>query len=122
MANATAMIPFSASVQGKAIKVAATATPGTLIHTTGISATNIDRITLSVFNSDPVEKTVTIEFGGTTSPDNVIVIPVPGNSGLTHVFDGNPLLGNGAAGLSVRAFASTTNVCTVMGWVMRITP
>ncbi len=122
MANATAMIPLSASVQGKAIKIAATATPGTLVHTTGTSATIIDRITLSAYNSDPLEQTITVEFGGTTAPDNTVAIPVPGSSGLTHVFDGNPLLGDGAAALNVRAFASKANVMTAMGWVMRITP
>ena len=122
MANATAMIPLSASVQGKAILIAAIATPGTLLHTTATSATLIDRVTLSFYNSDPLQQTVTVEFGGTTSPNNTVAIPVPGSSGLTHVFDGNPLLGDGSAGLSVRAFATKTKVCTAKGWVMRITP
>ena len=39
MANDVARIPFSASTQGQGIKIAATTTPGTLVHTTGTSAT-----------------------------------------------------------------------------------
>lgn len=122
MANATALIPFSGSTQGKAIKVVATATAGTTVHTTGTSATVVDRIYLYAFNSDTADRTLTIEFGGATAPDQNIVLTIPFKTGLTLVVDGQPLLGNGAAGLTVAAFASAANVVTVSGYVLRITP
>lgn len=122
MANATALIPFSNSLQGKPIKVAATGTAGTAIHTTGISATVIDRIYLFAFNSDTVDRTLTIEFGGVTAPDQNIVTTVPFKTGLLLIIDGLPLLGNGAVGLTIGAFASSANVVTVSGYVLRVTP
>jgi hypothetical protein len=122
MANAISRIPFSASVQGKPIKVAATATPGTLIHTTGISATILDEIWLYAFNSDTVDRTLTIEFGGATAPDQNIVLTLTSKVGLVLIVPGLSLLGDGAAALTVKAFASVTNVVTVSGYVNRITP
>jgi hypothetical protein len=122
MANAAAMIPFSGSTQGKPVKVAATATPGTTIHTTGVSATVIDRVFLWAFNSDTVDRVLTIEFGGATAPDQNIVVNIPFKSGLVLVIDGLILLGDGAAALTVKAFCPTTNVVTVSGYVLRITP
>jgi len=122
MANATVIVPFSASTQGKPIKVVATATGGTTIHTTGTSATIVDRIYLFAFNSDTADRALTIEFGGVTAPDQNIVLTVPFKTGLVLVVDGLPLLGNGSVGLTVGAFAATANVITISGYVLRITP
>jgi hypothetical protein len=122
MANATSVIPFSASTQGKAIKVAATASTGTAIHTTGTSATVVDRLYLFAFNSDTADRTLTVEFGGTTAPDQNIVVVIPFKAGLVLVVDGLILLGNGSTGLTVGAFASAANVVTISGYVLRITP
>lgn len=122
MANATAIIPFSASTQGQAIKVVATATPGTLVHTTGVSLTVVDRVYLFAFNSDTADRTLTVEFGGATAPDQNIVLTIPFKRGLVLVIDGLLLTGSGSVALTVKAFASVTNVVTVNGWVMRVTP
>ena len=122
MANYTALIPFSGSVQGKPIKVVATSSAGTTIHTTGVSATVIDRVFLFAYNSDTVDRALTIEFGGVTAPDQNIVVTIPFKVGLVLVIDGLPLLGNGSVGLTVGAFAAATNVVTVSGYVLRITP
>lgn len=122
MANATAIIPLSGSTQGQAIKVVATATAGTAVHTTGTSATIVDRIWLWAFNSDTADRTLTIEMGGATAPDQNIVLTIPFKQGRVLVVDGEILLGNGAAGLTVKAFASAANVVTVAGYVLRITP
>lgn len=122
MANATALIPLSGSTQGKPIKVVATSTAGTTIHTTGISATIVDRIYLFAFNSDTVDRLLTIEFGGVTAPDQNIVLTMPFKSGLVLVVDGLPLLGNATVGLTVGAFAAAANVVTISGYVLRITP
>lgn len=122
MANSVAKIPFSGSTQGQAIKVAATSTPGTTIHTTGVSATVIDEVWLYAYNSDTVDRNLTIEFGGATAPDQNIVLPIPSKFGLVIVVPGLPLLGSGTVALTVKAFAAATNVVTVSGFVNRITP
>lgn len=122
MANAVAKIPFSGSTQGQAVLVVATATAGTTIHTTGTSATVIDEVWLWLFNSTTADVVTTIEFGGATAPNQNIVLTVPFRSGLVLAVPGLPLLGSGAASLTVKAFAATASVVTVSGYVNRITP
>jgi len=113
---------LSGSTGGRPIKVVATASAGTTIHTTGISATVIDEVWLYATNTDTAQRTLTIEFGGTTNPDDRIVVTIPAQSGLTILMTGQPLLGDGAAGRVLRAFASSANVVNVIGYVNRITP
>lgn len=115
---------LSGSTRGKPIKIGATATPGTVIHATGISATIIDEITIYAFNSDTVDRTLTVEFGGVTDPDDLIVklYNIPARVGRWIVVDAQPLVGTGAAASTVAAFASVTNVLTISGFVNRITP
>lgn len=111
---------LSGSTGGKQIKVAATATPGDLIHTTGTSATALDRITLYATNQDATAITLTIEWGGTTDPDDRISVSIPSKSSLTLVTPPLLLSGDGAAGRTVRAFAATANKIMVSGEVDRI--
>ena len=122
MANATAMIPFSGSTQGQGVKVVATSTAGTLIHTTGTSATVVDRLSIWAYNGHSADVVLTIEFGGATVPDQNIVQTVTTKTGLTLVVDGLILLGNGSVALTVKAFAATGNVIVLSGYVMRVTP
>lgn len=100
------------------IKVVATATAGTTIHTAGSGTTNIDEVWLWATNTDSVARTLTIEFGGTTSPDDTIVVSIPARTGLVLVVPGWPLQN----ALVVKAFASVANVVTVGGFVNRIAP
>ena len=111
---------LSGSTRGKGIKVAATATPGTTIHATGPSATTIDEVWLYAYNSDTTARLVTIEYGGTTSPDDTIKVTIPAQSGLVLVAPGLTLTGDGSAGLVVKAFAATADVVTIHGYVNRI--
>jgi len=113
---------LSGSTGGRPIKVVATASAGTTIHTTGISATVIDEVWLYANNVDTTLRTLTIEFGGTTNPDDRIVVGIPAQTGLSILITGLPLLGDGAAGRVIRAFASVANVINVIGFVNRITP
>lgn len=122
MANDVVKLPLSASVQGQGIKVAATATAGTLIHTTGTSATVIDEIWLYAFNSHSADVLLTIEFGGPTAPDQNIVLTIPFKAGLVLVIPGLMLQGSGSVALTVKAFAATTNVIVISGHVFRVTP
>lgn len=111
---------LSGSTQGKAIKVAATASTGTTIHATGTSSSIQDEIWLYAYNSSTGPVTLTIQFGGTTAVDNDIKIDVPATSGLTLVVPGLILTGTGAAANTVYAYAGTTNVITISGYVNRI--
>jgi hypothetical protein len=111
---------LSGSTQGKAIKVAATASTGTTIHATGTSSSIIDEVWLYAFNSSTGPVTLTVQYGGTTAPDQNIVIDIPATSGLTLVVPGLILTGTGAAANTIYAFAGTTNVITISGYVNRI--
>lgn len=107
-------VKLSASTNGMPIKVAATTTPGTLIHT----ATAVtDEIWLYAYNHHTADVLLTVEFGGVTVPNNLISLTVNFKSGLALVVPGLILLGS----LSVRAFAATADVVTISGYVNRIT-
>jgi len=112
-------ITLSGSTDGRAIKVAATATAGTTIHTASSTATVYDEIWLYAQNTDTTARKLTIEWGGTSSPDDLIELTIPAESGLTLVAPGLVLKGNSTP-LVVRAFAATTNVITIHGFVNRI--
>jgi hypothetical protein len=113
---------LSGSTGGRPIKVAATATPGTTIHATGTSATVVDEVWLYASNTDTEDRKLTIEFGGTTSPDDLIELEIPAESGLVLLVPGIPLTGDGAAARSVLAFCATADVVNIVGYVNRITP
>lgn len=108
-------VQLSGGTTGKNIKVAATATAGTLIHTA--HATSIDEIWLWCVNSDTSDRKLTIEFGGTTAPDDLIEVTIPAEDGLYLVVPGLTLTNS----LVVRAFAATANVLSINGYVNRIT-
>ena len=111
---------LSGSTQGKAIKVAATASTGTTIHATGTSSSIIDEVWLYAYNSSASAVTLTIQYGGTTAVDNDIKLSIPPTSGLTLVVPGLTLTGTGSAANTVYAYAGTTNVVTISGYVNRI--
>lgn len=113
---------LSGSTQGKAIKVAATTSgsAGTTIHATGTSSTIIDEVWLYATNSSASSVVLTIQWGGTTAVDNEIKISIPSNAGLTLVVPGLILTGTGSVANTIAAYASTTNVVTVSGYVHRI--
>jgi hypothetical protein len=122
MANAVSRIPLSGSSFYRQIKVAATATPGTTIHVTGSGSTQIDVITIFCNNTDTTPRKLTIEWGGTTSPDDLLEVTIPAESGDVLVIAGKPLSGTGAATATVRAFAASANVLNISGYVDRVTP
>jgi hypothetical protein len=110
---------LSASTDGRAIKVAATATPGTTIHTGPSSASEFDEVWLYAMNTDTVPRKLTVEWGGTSSPDDLIEILLPAEPGLVLIAPGLLIKGN-ASPLLVRAFAATADVVTIHGYVNRI--
>lgn len=110
---------LSGSTDGRGIKVAATASAGTTIHTAvaGTTAGTFDEIWLWAYNSDTVDRLLTIEFGGTTAPDDNIKVTVASQSGATLVVPGFDLQ-NGSV---VKAFAAAANVVVIFGFVNYIT-
>lgn len=113
-------IALSGSTDGRMIKVAATATAGTTIHTGSTTATTFDEVWLYAVNSSTSSVKLTIEYGGTTSPDDLIEFTVAAESGLYLIIPGLVIKGNATA-LVVRAFAATANVINIAGYVNRIT-
>jgi len=109
---------LSGSTDGKQIKVAATASPGTTVHTSvsGTTDGTYDELWLWAYNSDSTARTLYIQLGGTTSPDDIISVVIPALSGLQLVCPGL-ILQNGSV---VRAYCSVTNVVMVSGFVNRI--
>ena len=113
-------ITLSGSTDGRLIKVAQTATAGTTIHTGSATATTYDEVWLYAVNSDSSDKKLTIEWGGVSSPDDLIEQTITAESGLLLVVPGLVIKGN-ATPLVVRAFAATADVVMVGGYVNRIT-
>jgi len=113
-------IALSGSTDGRMVKVAATATAGTTLHTGSATATTFDEIWLYAVNSSASAVKLTIEWGGVTSPDDLIELSISGESGLVLVSSGLIIKGN-ATPLIVRAFAATANVINIAGYVNRIT-
>jgi len=112
--------PAGTTGTGLAIKVAATATAGTAIHTASATATTIDEIWLYAVNTSTSAVKLTIEWGEATAPDGNIELTVAAESGLVLVSPGLLLQGN-ATPKVVKAFAATANVITIHGYVNRIT-
>lgn len=110
-------VKLAGSTDGKLIKVVQTATLGTAIHTAPAAGTN-DEVHLWAVNSDTVERLLTIEFGGATSPDCLIQVTLPPKSGLIPVCPGLILTN----ALAVTAFAAAANVIMVGGFANRIAP
>jgi len=106
---------LSGSTNGKAVKVAATATAGTTIHTA--HATALDEIWLYAHNSSASAVKLTLEWGEATAPDGNIEINIGAEgTGLVLVSPGILL----TSSLVVKAFAATANVITLTGYVNRI--
>ena len=106
---------LSGSTDGKNVKVVATATAGTTIHTAHASAT--DEVWLYAMNTDSSDRKLTIEYGGTTSPDDLVEVTIGTEAGWVLVCPGL-LLQNS---LVVKAFAAAANVVVINGYVNRIT-
>jgi hypothetical protein len=112
-------LTFSGSTDGRPIKVAATSSPGTTIHTGSATATTYDEVWIYAMNTDTTARKLTVQFGGTSSPDDEIEVTIQPEAGLVTIVPGFPIKGN-ATPLVVRAFAATTNVITIHGFVNRI--
>ena len=107
---------LSGSTNGKMIKISASATPGTLIHTAVAGATDKDEVWLYATNNSTSPMILTIEWGGTDSVADDINIPIASKSGLVPITPGICLQN----GLEIRAFATSASVVDIIGFVNRI--
>ena len=107
---------LSGSSNGKGIKIAATATPGTLLHTAVTGTFDLDEVWIYLVNTGAAAVKVTIEWGEATAPDGNIEQAISGESGLVLVIPG--LLVQNA--IEIRAFAANSNVIIAHGFVNRI--
>ncbi len=105
---------LSGSTDGRPIKVVATATAGTLIHTASASA--IDEIWLYAVNTGAASQQLTIEYGGVSDPDDLIEVTITDQVGLVLVVPGLVIQN----GLVIRAFAAAANEINISGFVNRI--
>lgn len=112
--NRTRIRKLSASTDGLPVKVVATTTTGTTIHTavSGTQEGTFDLVTLYAVNTHTADVVLTVEFGGTAT-DNNIKMTIPYQSGMFMICDQMPLQNAKV----ITAFAATTNVIMIYGWV-----
>jgi hypothetical protein len=116
MPTTVSRIPLSGSTHGRGIKIAATASSGDTLHTATSSTTDCDVVTIYAYNSSASAVNLTIQWGGTTAVDDDIKLSIPATSGLTLVAPDLVLRNS----LVLRAYAGTTNVVTIHGFVNRV--
>ena len=115
-----ALQPAGTTGDGLGILVVATATAGTAIHTASSTATTIDELWLYAYNNHSASVVLTVEFGGVTSPKDVIKSTLASQAGLVLISAGLVIQGNATAKV-VRAFAGTASQVSLFGYVNRIT-
>jgi hypothetical protein len=109
-------VPLSGSTHGQAITVVSTdiATDGNTVHTAQASTTDgdCDEVVIEAYNSDTVERTLTLGWGGTATAD-LTTHKIPAGEYL-HIRTG--ILRNG---LVVKAAADAASKIFVHGYVVR---
>jgi len=109
--------PLSGSVDGKRILITATASgSATPIHTVPAGSSSIDEVWLYAYNEATSSVLLSILWGGTVEPNDVNRVLVSSQAGKTLIVDGQ-ILQNG---LTIRAYASASNVINVDGFINRI--
>lgn len=112
---------LSGSTNGRPISIAATASPGTTIHTVQATATDSrEELYLQAINDATATsgtRLLTVEYGGTSSGDQ-IPINVGAGEGVWRIIEGGNLT---ATSTIVRAYATGANEFRVIGWVNRAT-
>lgn len=116
MTTYTKVFLSGGTADGLPFAIAATATPGTLIHTA--DATAKDEIYLWLVCVGASDAVVTVEWGGVAAANQVVnAMLIPAHSYPIPVAMGLPLSNSKV----VRVFATAANVVNAYGWVNRIT-
>lgn len=110
---------LSASTDGMAVVVAATASPGTLLH----AGSNNDAVTQEVWlylsNYDSVPHNVTVQVGAVNASNSINVVVMP-YQGLLAVVAGLILKGNSSTVRNVRAYADSASKVAAYGFINEI--
>lgn len=104
--------PLTGSIGGRPIPVAASSSPGTLVHEARQSR---QCVTLYAMNNGAAPVVLTVEWGGTVAPDDHLIVTLPPAVGPVEIAPGLPI----GKGLAIGAFASEADVVTVVGHVSR---
>lgn len=115
---ATSKDKLSGSTDGRGIKVVATASPGTTIHTAvaGTGVANYDEVWIWAYNSHTASLLLTLQFGGTTTPDDDIKVTLATQAGLILVVPGLILQNTDV----LKAYAASANLVVLFGFVNTI--
>lgn len=107
---------LSNATNGKAIQVTGINDAGSvLLHTAVAGTSSIDAIFLDAFNNGSTDVVLTIEIGSNAAKD-LMYITIAAKSGLQRVLSG-AFLNNGG---TVKAYADTANVISIIGKVQRM--
>lgn len=111
---------LSASSGGRRIKITATGTPGTTVHTVTTTVGTVEDVYLDVMNNHTAAVDVHVEWGGTTDPDDVIhYFGVPAESSMRGAI---PLHRGSLVGAAsppvIKVWASVAGVITIGGDVV----
>lgn len=106
------------STNGMPIPVAATGSPGTVIHTAVAGVSAYDEVYIWASNVSAAAATLTIQFGGTTDPTNDLTyqLSIPANSPPIPIVTGQVIQNS----LGVRAWSGTASAINLSGYVNRI--
>lgn len=107
---------LSGSTNGEPIVVAATATPGTTVHTAG--ATGYENIWLWASNVTSSPATLTLEWGSVSDPGGHLVntYSLPANSLPIPIATGQQIQGSVVIG----AFSGTASAINVTGYIIAV--
>ena len=117
MTDTWTSLKLSASSNGRNVKIAATPSTGTLLHTPSATSGVTDFMYVDACNTSASDVTLTLQFGGVTSTDDHIEIIMTGKNGWERIVSGLPL----EAAKQLHAFAGTTNVINCNGFIHRLT-
>ena len=126
MSTTYSIVPLSGSTDFRGIKITTTASAGDTIHTAQASATLPDLLSVDIENTDTSARPFTLQWGGTTSPDDKITgLVLPGqclrvctqkpirNALVVKCFSGTMTWIDGAS------YTGAANVLVVHGSVQR---
>ena len=105
------------AANGTGIELAVDSGTYTTIHTSSGTAGDIDEIWLYASNTHTSDIKVTLKFGGTDDPDDIIEVTVGAEAGLVLLVPGLILKGGS---LVLLGAAATASKVTVFGYVNRI--
>jgi len=112
------LLSASAGTGGLPISVTQTATAGNLIHTCSTTVGVLDEIWVYATNTSASDVVLTLEWGDGATTSN-IKYSVKAANGLYLITPGLIITGK-ATPYTVRAFAATTAVISITGYVNRI--